>query len=358
MQKDISEDFVQLTNLSITNLLQCIESSGVKEQFISDIGPKNYNIILRDMRNESTIAGMRDLHNWIKRVLITNITRLLYPKKNIALLDIAVGRGGDLSKWNTAGIKYVFGFDKNEKSINNEDPEDPGAVNRLETFKGSKFKDISFEVGNVLRPNKFNIMEKINTFLHKNTLKGFDIVSCQFAMHYFFKTEVDLRIVLTIVSKYITQGGYFIGTTINGDNIKSLFKDTNEKVYSTEIFRIQRNFPKTPKTPFGNEYLFTIFDTKDKTNYFNTTGVSTEYLVNFKTLESVAAEFGLVPVKLNLFEEYTTGKKKGYVEIKKNTIPFADILKLGVWKPKEDRDITTQEKELNKLYTTFVFQKM
>jgi hypothetical protein len=177
-------------------------------------------------------------------------------------------------------------------------------------------------------------------------------------MHYFFRTETDLRIVLTLVSKYISQGGFFIGTTINGDTVKNLFRDISEKVYSTDLFRIQRNFNKTPKSAYGNEYLFTIFDTKDKTNYFNTIGVSTEYLVNFKALEAVAGEFGLAPVKLNIFEEYSMGdKKKGYVELKKNLIPFADILKLGIWKPKE-HELSPKEKELNKLYTTFIFQKV
>ena len=387
MSKDLSEDFVKLNNLSITNLLeyiessdveeqfitdigkvklnslsitnllQCIESSGVKEQFITDIGQDKYNTILRDMRNESTIAGMRDFHNWIKRVLITNVVRMLQKKYDVSLLDIAVGRGGDLSKWNTAHIKYVFGFDRSEKSISNENPEDPGAVERLKTFKGAKFKDIRFEVGSAIRPNK-ELLGKIDTFISKNKIGKFDIVSCQFAMHYFFRTETDLRIVLTLVNKYISPGGFFIGTTINGDTVKNLFRDISEKVYSTDLFRIQRNFNKTPKSPYGNEYLFTIFDTKDKTNYFNTIGVSTEYLVNFKALEAVAGEFGLAPVKLNIFEEYSMGdKKKGYVELKKNLIPFADILKLGIWKPKE-HELSAKEKELNKLYTTFIFQKV
>ena len=356
-QKDLSEDFVQLTNLSITNLLQCLESTGVKKQFIEDIGTEKYNEIIKDMRKESTIIGMRDFHNWIKLVLISNIVKLLPYKGNISLLDIAVGRGGDLAKWNKSNIKYVFGFDKNEKSINNDDFENPGAIQRLENFKGSKFKDIYFMVGNALKPSK-PLLSSIDYFLKKNSLHGFNIISCQFAMHYFFKSETELRIILTIVSRYLSKGGFFIGTTTNGEYIKNFFKDIKEKVYSTDLFRIQRNFPKTLKSPYGNEYNFTIFDTKDKANYFNTIGVSTEYLVNFKVLEEVASEFGLVPVKLNLFDEYNVGKDKNFAEIKKNIIPFDNILKMDKWKPKPDsRALTPEEKELNELYTTFVFMK-
>jgi mRNA (guanine-N7-)-methyltransferase len=365
LKKDLSDEFVQLSNLSITNLLQCIKSSGVKEQFISDIGTEKYNAIIKDMRSESTIIGMRDFHNWIKLVLISNITKLV-SSKDISLLDIAVGRGGDLAKWNKSNVKYVFGFDKSEKSITNEDPEDQGALERLANFKGSKFKDIYFLVGNALKPSK-PLLTSIDYFLKKNNLHGFDIVSCQFALHYFFKSEIDLQIVLTMISRYLKTGGYFIGTTTNGDYIKNLFKDIKEKVYSTNLFRIQRNFNKTLKSPYGNEYNFTIFDTKDRANYFNTMGLSTEYLVNFKTLEEVAATVGLVPLKLNIFEEYNSyesksykvGKQKGYTEIKKNTISFDDILKLEKWKPKPgSRDLTDEEKELNKLYTTFIFMKI
>ena len=356
MDKDLSEEFVQLTNLSITNLLQCLESSGVKQQFISDIGPEKYISIVKDMRNESTIIGMRDFHNWIKLVLISNITKLLPYKSKMSLLDIAVGRGGDLSKWNKSNISYVFGFDKNEKSINNDDPENPGAIERLSSFRGSKFKDIKFMVGDALKPSK-PLLNNIESFLKKNHLNGFNVVSCQFALHYFFKSETELRIILTLISRYLSPGGFFIGTTINGDTIKNMFKDIKEKVYSTELFRIQRNFPKTIKSPYGNEYNFTIFDTKDKANYFNTIGVSKEYLVNFKVLEEIAAEYKLAPVKLNFFEDYTLEKQKMFVEIKKNTINFNDILKMGKWKPKS-KDLSKEERELNGLYTTFAFTKI
>lgn len=355
-KKDISEEFVQLSNLSITNLLQCLQTSGVKQQFIEDIGPEKYNTIIQDMRNESTIIAMRDFHNWIKLVMISNVVKLLPYKSKISLLDIAVGRGGDLAKWNKSNITYVFGFDKNEKSINNDDPENPGATERLASFKGSRFKDIKFMIGNALKPSK-ELISSIDTFVSNNKLRGFNIVSCQFALHYFFQSETHLRIILTLVSKYLTKGGFFIGTTTNGDTIKNLFKETKEKVYSTSLFRIQRNFAKTPKTPFGNEYNFTIFDTKDKANYFNTIGVSTEYLVNFKVLEELAASYGLIPVKLNLFEDYNEGKDKMFVETKKNTIPFNTILKLGKWTPKT-KDLSKEEKELNSLYTTFVFTKI
>ena len=126
------------------------------------------------------------------------------------------------------------------------------------------------------------------------------------------------------------------------------------------MFKVQRNFPKKLKSPYGNEYTFTIFDTRDRANYFNTIGLSIEYLVNFKVLEEVAATVGLVPLRLNFFEEYIlTDKKKGFVEIKKNHLQFDNILELGKWRPKPgSRDLTEEEQELNSLYSTFAFVKV
>jgi len=357
-KKDITEELV---HLSITDLLQCINSNGVKNQFIESIGKNKYKNILNEIksenivsRSESSIISMREFHNWVKLVLISNTGS--YFKKPIALLDIAVGRGGDLSKWNKSNVKYVFGFDSSEKSINNKDPHDQGALERLANFKGNKMK-VHFEVGNAMKPSD-NLLSNIDHFLDSNKLHGFEIVSCQFALHYFFKSEIDLIIVLTMISKYLKPGGFFIGTTIDGNVIKKLFKETTEKVYSTDLFRISRNFAKTPKTPFGNEYSFTIFDTKDKANYFNTMGISTEYLVNFKKLEEIAQTVGLVPVKLNFFEDYRSEGKKQFTEIKSNTISFETIYNTSKWKPKNGNYLSDEEKELNGLYSTFVFKKV
>ena len=327
MTKEISEEYVHLSNLSITNLLQCLEESNVKQNFKESISEKDYNLILKEMRNESTIIGMRDLHNWIKLVLISNcinFTKQQIKPREISLLDIAVGRGGDLAKWNKSDVKYVFGFDSNDKSINSTDQDNPGAIQRKIDFKGLKIEDVHFEVGDATTINQNNISE----FKSKHSLKGFQIVSCQFGLHYFFKSEQSLRKVLSLVSDNLVSGGLFIGTTINGNNVKNLFKNISTKVYSSELFRIERKFPKRVVKEFGNEYTFTIFDTRDRSNYFNTMGVSTEYLVNFQVLEDLAKEYKLTPVKLNFFEDYKMGKTTKYTELKSNVMSFDTIYDL------------------------------
>jgi len=342
-------DFV---NTSINDLMICLNdlttkapsNVNAKKELEKYAATVNFN-----RRKGSTIIAMRKFHNWVKRTLIINITEFYYNKnrEDVYLLDIGVGRGGDIDKWNQALISGVFGFDPSNESINSLDPFNQGANARLKNYKLDV--KVQFEVGNALDPSP-DLISKIKTFLNIHDILNFQIVSCQFALHYFFKSQIDLKIVLTFVSNFLKKGGFFIGTTIDSDKIKKLFEVGASKTYSTELFKIEREFNKKITSFYGNKYKFTINDINDQGNYFNTMGVSTEYLVDFKELNRVAAEVGLLPVKLNFFESYG---KKVYTNMSSNIISFEDIYELYREKP----PLTPGEIELNKLYSSFVFMK-
>ena len=144
---------------------------------------------------------------------------------------------------------------------------------------------------------------------------------------------------------FLKPGGYFFGTTIDGNKIKE-----NLKIKNT-LFEIN-------KTKVENEYTFKINDTFDKGNYFNSTGESTEYFVDFNKLISIAAKYNLKPVYLNFFEPngntYTINRDKLY---KESFVSFEDIYNLskhGKWKG----NLSSDEIVLNSLYSTFVFLKI
>ena len=366
MDKNIKEDLIEL---SITNLIQCLEENNKKEVFVKDLNKGEYPKIVSLMRQESTIIQMRQFHNWIKSTLITNITDYYYSmKKNnrVALLDIAVGRGGDLMKWNNAYITDVFGFDISPEAIYSKNPDNPGAVERLRNLKKYKTK-VQFAVGDVTRPliNSDGTPEGsqipgidslITKYLIDNRLKQFDLVSCQFSLHYYFSSEPALRNMLGLVSKFLKPGGYFFGTTVDGDSIKKYFSDTNTKILKRSIYKIERMFPNKLKSPFGNKYTFTIFDNKDKTNYFNTIPVSEEYLTDFKILNLIAREYSLEPVNLNFFEPYFVNDKKIYTNVPSNIMSFEDIYRLMKWN--SENNITPEQLELSFLNSAFVFRKI
>lgn len=368
MEKDIKVDLIEL---SITSLINCLEESNKKEDFKNEIPKIQYEKIVKHMRDESTIIHMRDFHNWIKLVLITNITDFYYSKtgnEKISLLDISTGRGGDLMKWKKALITDVFAFDISDKSINSNDIENPGAKERLKGLRKKGYSvNVEFEVGDATRPLGDTNLEipaiipKIKSFLNKNKINSFDLISCQFALHYYFSSEYSLRNVLNLVSSSLKKGGYFFGTTIDGEKIKQYFDflPDGSSVFKRKLYSIEKFFPKKIKNPFGNKYTFTIYDTFDKTNYFNTLGISTEYIVDFKVLNEIAKEYSLVPENINFFEKWSpTGKKKEYTNRTNNIIQFQEIFETNKWSSYKDSVISREELELSFLNSTFCFRKI
>jgi len=343
--EDLSDGLVKL---DINDLIGCLneQPKTVQNTFYKFIKEK-----VTERRQSSSIIAMRDFHNWVKRTMIINIKNLF--KKKVNLLDIAVGRGGDIDKWNKAGISNVFGFDSNTESIHSIDPFNPGALFRIQNYQNLS-TNIHVEVGNAIKPS-MQLLTNIDMFLLNNKLSGFDIISCQFAMHYFFKQEQDLDVTLSIVQKYLSPGGYFIGTILDPVKIRAFFKSRTTKEYSAQLFNIKiKKYFK--KDPYGNEYSFEIKDTYDEGNYFNTMGVSNEYLVDLSELTRLAGIHKLTPVNKNIFESYQVN---GRTEYSKTDTPFVSFTSLvHFWKPKQGtRAITPEELELNDLYTTFVFQK-
>jgi len=325
-----------LVKLDINDLLNCLNEQPVKIQkefksFVSNT--------INTRRSSSSIISMRDFHNWIKRTMLSNISNLFNSK--IKVLDIACGRGGDIDKWNNSNIALVFAFDVNEESINSVDPFNPGSKKRLSEYSKKINCQIIFDVGSATRPT-VQLLNKIEMY------GPYQIVSCQFALHYFFEKRDYLELVIRIISKYLVSGGFFIGTTIDGTKIRKL------KEYNAPLFdiSIEKNFHKNP---YGNKYTFKIKDSFDEGNYFNTVGASTEYLVDFDELTKICAKYSIFPVNKNFFESYKVGNKTEYT-IGPNVLPFTDILGIGKWKSKI-KEMTNEELQLNDLYSTFIFIK-
>ncbi len=352
----------QFVELSISDLLHCINNNDFKvvtppHNPVKDEFKKFVNKEISERRKNSSIGSMRTFHNFIKRQLIENSVKIYRSrhKEPINVLDIACGRGGDIFKYQSAGVKNVFAFDRSKESIESINPFNEGAISRYNSSKDTLSVNIEFAVGDATNPSA-ELFQKLGKFMDTHRLinkkmpayTGFQIMSCQFAMHYFFQSEVALRNVLSMFSQFLKKGGYFIGTCINGKEIVRLLQ--NQKRFQSSILEIEMIQYKQRKK-FGNEYTFQINDLIDQGNYFNTLGVSTEYLVDLDTLVKIAGEYNLRPIYYNLFEqipgsqEYTSSD--GFVS-------FKQIYDLGVWKK---QTLSQEEQLINNLYTTFVFIK-
>jgi len=356
----------ELVKLKLEDLLECINGDfKLNPDPPPKKNPKNpgnlvkveFNNFIKEesfkRRNNSSVKNLRELHNFIKETLIAG-TSFLYlsehPKERINLLDIDDGRGGDMFKWAKAGIKSVFGFDKSRESIESINPFNQGAKERYSKVKLPV--DIVYTVGDASQPSD-ELKAEIEAFKKKRKIGSFQIVSCQFAMHYFFKKEEDIRQVLQLVSGLLKPGGYFIGTTVDGSKITRLLG--KEKSFNNTLLSLTKKYKAmVPKLPFGNEYTFSLNDSFDGANYFNTLGESVEYLVNMPLLIEMAKEYRLEPVFINFFQkrdnEYVSIRTVG--DVKRQFLSFEEIITFG------ENKLNEEENVINSLYTTFIFKRV
>ena len=317
----------RMQSVSINNLMNCIQSLNLKNEFENSVGPKVMDKINKESRKESKVISLRKFHNWIKSELISRICNINNNKNNNnnnnlnnnkklknSLLDIAVGRGGDLFKWEAAGINNVTGIDISSESINSKDPQNPGAIMRYSHSKVNV--KVTYLVGDVTDP--------------KLRVKGkYSFVSCQFALHYFFESEDSLRNVLKLVSNALLPGGYFYGTTVDGEKVKKL-KNLNGEYYS-----IKKEY--SGNGVFGKGYSFLIKDTAYSFPM-------KEYLVNFDILNKIASEYSLEPEYTEIFEDYYLGNT--------NIIPFESL-----FNKYSGPGLSEEEKLISGLNSIFIFKK-
>lgn len=268
---------------------------------IRDTGKKFKN------RNESPIYYVKNFNNWIKSVLIRTYA---YPGCNV--LDIACGKGGDLLKWSKANINSYVGIDISSQAI--ED-----AMDRYKGRSSDKQYGMS-GLGDV----KFMCYDCCED-LPSLSMGNFDLVSCQFALHYAFQTEKRAKTMIKNISKNLKEGGVFFCTIPNETILKSkLYKS---KISGNDLYKI--NFTERreetellnsnyKKSPFGIEYIFSLNDAIYE---------CPEYLVNLDVLRNIAFEYDLEMISHKTFEYlYRTNKVKhkdlvNKMKLHRNLIP-------------------------------------
>ena len=266
---------------------------------------KIQNFIISNESNN--IENLRKFHNYIKLSLIIQYCSKTNAK---SLLDIACGRGGDLQKWlnNRLNLQYILGFDNHYESIYNSTGKGDtfdGAIARFKNIKKNyprKIPFINFQHLNILDTN---ILQKLNAI---DSRKIYDVVSCQFALHYFAKTEEILNHVLSIVSEKLKKGGMFIGTATDGDYIKNILDNGNVNIpLLTLVKQLNSNYLFYINTENDSKSKSTTSINNLRKNYFEVQGVSSEFYLFKQTLIKLAQKNGLELVEIKSFYElYTT----------------------------------------------------
>lgn len=230
----------------------------------------------------TSIENLRKFHNFIKGSLIE------FAKKNGAttLLDIAVGRGGDLFKWQRNNFTVVVGFDPHKESIQEAKRRLNEQLKTSKKYPYTKYFTLDMLDTNIL--NKLNTLECSIKGIETHT---YDVVSCQFAFHYFSK---HMDHVLNFISLKLKTGGVFIGTATDGDAIYDLVKSGPFNSNMLNIEKID-----------DEKYTFNITSTSSST-YFDVKGKSEEYFLFKEKFIETAKKYNLHLMELKPFKDWYT----------------------------------------------------
>jgi SAM-dependent methyltransferase len=254
---------------------------------------------------------LRAFHNWIK----SNIYYLYCAPKYLQngkqiyfdVLEIGAGRGGDIMKLYHARVKSAVLTDENDAGLFSGAD---SALSRYNSFKKKypRFPPISFVIAD--GGLKFNYedqktkqsMTDMNVRLLKSIFgensksrehKTFDVFSCQFMIHYLFKSEMTFNNFCDNVNKYLKSGGYILITTFDGDLLEEEFKKSSGRIYQEHIdetgakillFDIVKKYVTKDVNTYGLQVDVHMSSFMDEGSYI------TEYLVTPKMLINTLKE--------------------------------------------------------------------
>jgi ribA/ribD-fused uncharacterized protein len=246
-----------------------------------------------------------DFHNRVKDEMYRENIR-----KGDTLLELAVGRAGDLHKWKRVQPSKVVGVDI---SLSNIISPAQGAAMRYLSDKKKNPQDILppilFLQGDMSVYPLFDQEDKYMPIL-KGTEKApteylakfedlntFDAISCQFAMHYACETEETFRAFAKNLEKY--GKGVFFGTCLDGQAVYSLLLGKKTHLFGTDK-QIAGEMTKEymDKDTWTEEFGMPIkvfLESFDKPEI--------EYLVPFAKVTEILAEHGYELVDSKMFNE-------------------------------------------------------
>jgi hypothetical protein len=267
--------------------------------------------------------AMRNFHNlFVKKLLITSVSH-----RGDTLIDLAVGKAGDMPKWMAANLKFVLGIDISKDNIENRLD---GAIARYASYKRKivDVPDAVFLNGNSsvnIRSTTALYADKdkeallaligkgpknekvlgLDVFKHYGiAAEGFNICSIQFAIHYMFETQETLHNFLRNVSEMTKIGGYFIGTSYDGDAIFRLLKNKQlgeSEVIVEEETKVWEVVKRYAHTDFPDDsscvgYAIDVYQESINKTF-------TEYLVNYNYLTRLLENYGFVLLTRSEFTE-------------------------------------------------------
>lgn len=328
---------------------------------------------------ESSTKMLRNFHNlYVKMKLIRGVS-----DRKHTLIDFAVGKAGDLSKWREAKLGFVFGIDVSKDNIHNHLDgacarylkerktyhNMPTAlfVNGNSAFNVRNGKAFPTEKDKMIARAVFGNGPKDRKILGEGVYAhygiaqdGFNVSSCQFALHYFFENQSSFHSFISNVAECTCMGGYFIGTCYDGKTVFNLLK---KKMFGEsmvimkddkKIYEITKMYHETgfPDDEASLGYPIDVYqETINK--------VFREYLVNFDYFVQIMEDYGFVLVSKD--DAHKMGLPNGSGLFKELFVSMENEIKRQPSKAKDYGDsvhMSDEERRISFMNRYFIFKKM
>jgi hypothetical protein len=357
-------------------------------------------------KRKKMVNNMTQYHNFIKSNLVYTYCNKMYnSNKQLSVLDMACGRGGDISRFYYTEVAYYVGLDIASDGI--KSPVD-GALSRYNNLRKRKpnVPKMYFIQADLRAPLEYEqqvralsgmddgnkrLLEKFFPSGEKKAL--FDRINCQFAIHYVLKDDLSWDNFKKNVSNHLRNGGYFIATTWDAQRVvEKLRGKDNYSVHYDEpngskilLFDIKKKYSEEKMNRNKNGHISTgnaidLFATWmfDDGDYY------TEYLVDINFLiEEFDKDCDMELIDTDMFgnqfeinksfilnaasyessldtREYINGKVSPYYEdtdINKKSMEYTSLTRYFIFRKRENKNKQTggSTKEKNKEDTNEYF---
>jgi hypothetical protein len=334
-----------------------------------------YNTPSGSLKTES----MKNFHNlYVKKMLIKSVS-----KQGDTLIDYACGKAGDLPKWIASKLSFVFGVDISKDNLENrlngacarylnmrkQNKNMPYAlfVNGNSAYNIRRGDAMLNDKAKVITSAVFGYGPKESDKIGKGVARqygkgdeGFNVSSCQFAVHYFFENPDTLQGFLRNVAECTKLNGYFIGTAYDGKLVFNMLKKTKtgESIKIIEdgkkIWEVTKGYGSDNFDDDSSSigYRIDVYQESINQNI-------QEFLINFDYLNRVFEAYGFtiidrieaqelgLPEGSGLFSELFNNMLE---EIKKNKYKEKEFLNAA--------NMSAFEKKISFLNRYFVYKKI
>ena len=318
---------------------------------------------------------LRNFHNYIKSNIIFTYCSPKYINKSykkMSVLDVGVGRGGDIQKFFHSKVGKYVGIDPDSHGIHSSTD---GAISRYNNFrkKMPNFPKMDFIVADAgtrldadSQVKSLGKMSDSNINLIKEHFTGqkYDIFNCQLMIHFLLKDESTWNNFCYNINTFLEDDGYVLITTFDGEKLHKLFnkgKGSIVEMYTEEgnkkkFFEFRSNYNLEDKNinKLGLSYDSFVAMFKDAENF------DTEYLVPEKFLiESLKKNCNLDLLEMNDFYQFYEQQKDFFQNIapnEENRDSKNFFMKISQYYDLED-DVNRASLEFTKLHKYYIFRK-